>query len=220
MRAVILLGAPGAGKGTAAEQVKLAASLVHVSTGDMLRDAVKNATPVGREADAYMKRGELVPDDVIVRIVEDRLDAGEADAAYLFDGFPRTERQAELLEKSLDERDGSIDLVFFLDAPREVLISRLAGRRVCRACGATYHVVNIPPRSEGVCDACGGELYQRADDREETVANRLDVYGRQTQGLISRYEEKGLLRRVDSSQGVDELVAEMVAALEAGRANT
>lgn len=209
MKAIILLGAPGAGKGTAAERIKGESGYIHVSTGDMLREAVKAGTDVGAEAEGYMKRGELVPDAVMLRIVEERLNRGNPDDAYMFDGFPRTVAQAELLEQVLTRLGGTLDDVFFLDAPREVLISRLTGRRICRACGANYHVVNIPPKQEGICDACGGELYQRPDDCEATIVNRLDVFNRQTESLIAYYEAKGLLTRVDSAQGAEQLAAEM-----------
>jgi adenylate kinase len=209
MKAIILLGAPGAGKGTAAEGIKERAGYTHVSTGDMLREAVKKGTAVGREAEAYMKRGELVPDGIIIRIVEARLDQGAPDAAYMFDGFPRTLPQAELLDQSLGRRGSAISFVFYLDAPRDSLISRLAGRRICRGCGANYHVVNIPPKKAGVCDACGGELYQRPDDQEATVVNRLDVFVRQTQALIDYYDRKGVLVRVDSARPREETIAEI-----------
>jgi adenylate kinase len=160
-----------------------------------------------------MKRGALVPDSLIIRLVEARLDAGRADDAYLFDGFPRTIPQAELLEKSLSRRGGAITHVFFLDAPRKVLVERLTGRRTCRKCSANYHVKNIPPKKEGICDVCGGELYQRADDREETIVNRLEVYNRETESLISHYEKQRLLVRVDSAQGAGELAAEILGVL-------
>ena len=209
MKAIILLGAPGAGKGTAAEGIKARTRYTHVSTGDMLRDAVKQGTAVGCEAEAFMKRGELVPDDIIIRIVEERLDKGATGAAYMFDGFPRTLTQAELLDQSLVKRGSKVSFVFYLDTPREVLISRLAGRRICRKCGANYHVVNIPPKKPGVCDACGGDLYQRPDDKEATVVNRLDVFARQTQALIDYYERKGVLVRVDSARPRDETIADV-----------
>ena len=214
MKAIILLGAPGAGKGTIAEGVKASSPFLHVSTGDMLREAVKQGTPVGKKAEAYMKRGELVPDDIIVGIVADRLDRGKKDDAYMFDGFPRTLNQATLLDQSLASRNAKVDIVFLLEASRSLLISRLTGRRVCRACGAGFHVVNIPPKVEGVCDACGGELYQRADDQESTILNRLDVYGRQTESLISYYENRGVLVRVDSARARQETVAEILRHVE------
>ena len=210
MQLVILLGAPGSGKGTVAEKVRDACGYVHVSTGDMLRNSVKQGTAVGQEAEGYMKRGELVPDSVIMKLVETRLDAGDRNAKYLFDGFPRTIAQADLLEKGTASRKGKISRVYFLDAPRKTLMERLTGRRVCRKCGAVFHVVNVPPKRAGVCDVCGGELYQRSDDQEATIANRLDVYNRQTESLISYYEKKGLLERVDSNRTADVTISDMV----------
>jgi len=212
MRLIILLGAPGSGKGTTAGKIRERLGAQHLSTGDMLRAAVKEGSPAGKEAEDYMKKGDLVPDEVIVRLVRDRLDRGSEGDLFLLDGFPRTVRQAELLEQSIAERDGSLSGVIFLDAPRAVLIERLTGRRICRDCGMNFHVTNVPPRQEGVCDACGGELYQRPDDHRETIENRLDVYARQTEDLIARYRDRGILTRVDSSQGADQL-AEQVAAI-------
>ncbi len=215
MRTIILLGAPGAGKGTIAEGIRSSSPFVHVSTGDMLREAVKAGTPVGQKAEAFMKRGELVPDGVILALVEERLDKGSRDGAYMFDGFPRTIEQARMLDAILEKRAARIDRVFLLDAPRELLISRLTGRRVCRKCGQGYHVVNIPPRKEGICDVCGGDLYQRADDQESTILNRLDVYTRQTESLISFYDKKGVLVRVDSARPRQDTVAEILRVTEA-----
>jgi len=210
IKTIILLGAPGAGKGTIAEGIRSASRFLHVSTGDMLREAVKCGTPVGRQAEAFMKRGELVPDAVILGIVEERLDKGGSDDAYMFDGFPRTMDQARLLDDILENRKAVVNKVFLLDAPRELLIARLTGRRVCRKCGQSYHVINIPPKCAGVCDLCGGELYQRADDSEATILNRLEVYTRQTETLIDFYDKKGVLVRVDSSRPRQETVAEIL----------
>jgi len=210
VKTIILLGAPGAGKGTIAEGIRNESSFLHVSTGDMLREAVKNGTAVGKKADGYMKRGELVPDDVIVGIVGERLDKGARDTVYMFDGFPRTLEQARLLDAALARYASKVDKVFLLDAPRELLIARLTGRRVCRKCGQSYHVINIPPKREGVCDLCGGELYQRADDSEATILNRLDVYAKQTESLVSYYEKKGILVRVDSAGQRQAIVGEML----------
>lgn len=202
MRTIILLGPPGAGKGTVAEGIVRKAGYTHVSTGDMLRAAVKADTQVGREARQYMEAGELVPDDVIIRIVEERLDSGRDDENYMFDGFPRTEEQAESLDSVLLKLGSAVEHVFLLEVPRELLIDRLTGRRVCRSCGAIYHVRNLPPKQDGVCDRCGSnDLYQRPDDTVETVTNRLDVYEKQTSSLIDFYERKGVLVRIDSSQG-------------------
>lgn len=210
MKAIILFGAPGAGKGTIAEGIKTASPFIHVSTGDMLREAVKQGTAVGREAESYMKRGELVPDTTIIRIVEERLDKGGKDDAYMFDGFPRTDDQARLLDESLARRGTKLDFVFQLAASRDLLIGRLTGRRICRVCGASFHTINIPPKRAGVCDACGGELYQRPDDQESTILKRLDVYERQTQGLIQYYAKRGVLVTVDSSRPRQETVAEIL----------
>jgi adenylate kinase len=214
MKVIILIGAPGSGKGTTAEKMHKEAGYTHVSTGDMLRAAVKGKTPVGLQADAYMQKGELVPDDVIIKLVEDLVDSGSEDAALMFDGFPRTTTQADLLDQAMEARGTSVGKVFFLDAPREVLIDRLCGRRICKGCGRSFHVVNIPPKQEGVCDGCEGELYQRPDDNEETISNRLDVYNEQTESLISRYDGQGKLVRVDSSQQADALAAEVLSYLK------
>lgn len=216
MQAIILLGPPGAGKGTIAEGLKAATDYIHVSTGDMLREAVKAGKPVGLEAKAYMEKGELVPDDVIMRIVTERLEAGPDNAKYLFDGFPRTLEQARLLDQVLSSHNGTLQRVFLLDASQDILVDRLAGRRVCRNCGAVYHIRNIPPKVTGVCDVCGGELYQRADDKEETVVNRLEVFKKQTQGLISYYEQRGLLTRVDAGQDRHKVVRDILSALGLG----
>ena len=216
MKAIVLLGAPGSGKGTTAEKIEVESGYAHVSTGDMLRSAVKQGTEVGKLAESYMKRGELVPDDVMIKVIEERLDSGGQDASYMFDGYPRTIAQADLLESSLEGRSGSLDVVVFLDAPRDLLISRLTGRRVCKGCGRSFHVVNIPPKKEGICDSCGGELYQRPDDNEDTIVNRLEVFNQQTESLVARYEEKGLLVRVDSSQGADKLAREVAKILKNG----
>ncbi len=215
MKAIILLGAPGAGKGTIAEGIKSATDYVHVSTGDMLRAAVKAGRPVGLEAKAYMEKGELVPDNVIMKIVTERLEGGKADAHYMFDGFPRTTEQALMLDEVLNRHGGRVEHVFLLDVPRDVLVDRLSGRRVCKSCGAVYHIRNIPPKVAGVCDLCQGPLYQRSDDAEETVLNRLEVFKKQTQSLIDHYERKNVLVRVDGSKKKEDTQAEIVSVLRA-----
>ena len=177
-----------------------------------MRAALKQGTPVGREAEAFMKRGELVPDEVIFKLVEERIAAGRSDDWFMFDGFPRTLAQAERLDALLAAHGGKVNRVFLLDASRALLLTRLTGRRVCRGCGAVFHIVNIPPRRAGICDACGGELYQRADDLEATIANRLDVYERQTAPLIAYYERQGALTHVDAGRERQASIAEIVSA--------
>jgi len=215
IRAIILLGAPGAGKGTVAEAIRGSTPYVHVSTGDMLREAVKQGTAVGKTAEAFMKKGELVPDAVILQIVSERLNAGPRDSAYLFDGFPRTLEQAEMLDASFETLGAKLQRVFLLDVDKAVVLERLTGRRICRSCGANFHVKNIPPKRVGVCDQCGGELYQRADDTEATILNRFAVFEKQNAGLIDYYLKSGLLMRIDSSRHRDLTVADIMKAMAA-----
>lgn len=217
MNVIVLFGAPGSGKGTVAEKIKQKMGYTHVSTGDMLREAVKQGTPIGREAEAFMKRGELVPDEVMIRLIEAMLDRGGADTAYMLDGFPRTVAQADLLDKALARHGARVSTVLFLDTPREVLIQRLTGRLTCRKCGANFHLTNIPPKKAGICDKCGGELYQRPDDQEATIVNRLEVYRKQTESLIARYTKQGILRKVNSNQKIESLVVDVEKALGKGK---
>ena len=213
MKAIILLGAPGAGKGTLAEGVKNATAFIHVSTGDMLRAAIKAGSPTGLEAKAFMEKGELVPDDVILRIVGERLAQGRPDDQYMFDGFPRTLEQARRLDDVLAGLGGAVNQVFLLEVPTPVIVSRLSGRRICKGCGAVYHVTNIPSKVAGICDQCGGALYQRPDDSEATVLNRLEVYQRQTASLIDFYERKGVLVRVNAGTNPQAATAELLSKL-------
>ena len=210
IQAIILLGAPGAGKGTMAEAIRSATSFIHVSTGDMLREAIKNGTPVGREAEDFMRLGALVPDEIILKIVTERLERGAPDARYMFDGFPRTLAQARLMDAEFVRRGAKLINVFLLDVSREVSLERLSGRRICRRCGANFHVRNIPPKTAGVCDNCGGELLQRPDDSRETILKRLEVFRQQTADLIVYYAKRGLLQRVDSSGPRAETMAEIM----------
>ncbi len=213
MNTIILLGAPGAGKGTLAEGVRNATDFIHVSTGDMLRAAIKAGTATGLEAKAFMEKGELVPDEVILRIVRERLAQGRPTDRYMFDGFPRTLEQARGLDETLAELNGRVNQVFLLEVPTPVIVSRLSGRRICKSCGAVYHVTNIPSKVEGVCDQCGGPLYQRPDDSEETVLNRLEVYQRQTASLIDFYETKGVLVRINAGTTPRDATAELLSKL-------
>lgn len=193
---VVLLGAPGAGKGTQAERIVAAFGLPHISTGEILRAAVAAGTQLGKEAQQFMQAGKLVPDDVVVGIIRERLAEPDAAAGFLLDGFPRTIQQAEALDAMLAAAGRSLTHVVVLEVPPEELVERLSGRCLCSKCGKGYHVKFDPPAKEGVCDACGAELYQRADDNEQTVRNRLVVYGEQTQPLVDYYATKGLVNTV------------------------
>jgi adenylate kinase len=210
---IILLGPPGAGKGTQAKLLIERLQVPQISTGDMLRAAVQNGTPLGRQAKAFMDRGALVPDDVIIGLVRERLQAPDSARGYILDGFPRTVAQAEALEKTLADLRLSLDHVLCLDVPSEDLVVRIAGRRTCRQCGAMSHVRFSPTKREGVCDACGGETYQRDDDREETVRRRLTVYAEQTAPLVRFYAGRGLLRRIAGTGEIGEIFARMVQSL-------
>lgn len=202
---IVLLGPPGAGKGTQAKVLSERYGMPHISTGDILRESVKNATPVGNEAKAYMDKGELVPDAIVNRIVVERLRRQDAKTGFILDGFPRTRVQAEGLDTSLKGLRMKLDLVVYFFTSNEVAIFRLTGRRVCRKCGANFHITNIPPKVDGACDHCGGELYQRTDDKEETVGARLVVYENQTRELVDYYEARGILRKVSGDLDVNEV---------------
>jgi adenylate kinase len=202
---VAFLGPPGAGKGTQARDLAGARAVPHVATGDMLREAVAEATPLGREAKGYMDRGALVPDDVIIAMIAERLRRPDAQSGFLLDGFPRTIPQAEGLERLLKDLGQPLERVIYFDVAEPELLRRLTGRRVCRACGHSFHVVSNPPRRDGVCDVCGGELYQRADDSETTVRNRLRVYREQTAPLLEWYAGKGLLATVQGEGRIEDI---------------
>ena len=190
---IVLMGPPGAGKGTQADLLTSKLGIPHISTGDMFRKAVKEGTPLGLEAKRYMEAGELVPDRVTIGIVQERLAEPDCHKGFLLDGFPRTAAQAEALDQYLREPGLKIDHALNIAVERETLIARLSGRRVCKACGATYHVLFNPSAAQDKCQVCGGELYQRSDDKEETAVNRLDVYDRQTAPLVEYYRKKGVL---------------------------
>ena len=196
---IIMLGAPGAGKGTQAKMIAEKYGLPHISTGDIFRANIKEGTELGKEAKTYMDKGQLVPDELTVRILLDRVAKDDCKNGYVLDGFPRTIPQAEVLDKALTERNDKIDYAINVEVPDENIINRMSGRRACLGCGATYHIVHIPPKQEGVCDKCGQDLVLRDDDKPETVKNRLQVYHEQTQPLIDFYEKKGVLKTVDGT---------------------
>lgn len=199
---IIMLGAPGAGKGTQAKQIAGKFNIPHISTGDIFRANIKGGTELGKKAKAYMDQGALVPDELVVDLVADRIKQNDCKDGYVFDGFPRTIPQAEALDKALEEMGSKIDFAIDIDVPDENIVNRMSGRRACLACGATYHVQFNAPKTEGICDACGKELVLRDDDKPETVKTRLDVYHTQTQPLIDYYTEKGVLKSVDGTQDV------------------
>ncbi|SFJ38553.1 adenylate kinase [Thermoflavimicrobium dichotomicum] len=202
---IILMGLPGAGKGTQAARIIEAVKIPHISTGDMFRQAVKDQTALGLEAKSYMDKGQLVPDRVTIGIVRERLGKEDCANGFLLDGFPRTVPQAEALDELLRDLDRELDHVIYIEVDEEELIKRLTGRRICRQCGATYHLVFAPPKQAGVCDRCGGELYQRDDDREETVKNRLQINMEQTQHLLKYYESTGKLKRINGKQPIEQV---------------
>jgi adenylate kinase len=203
------MGLPGAGKGTQAERIVSDFGIPHISTGDMFRAAIAEQTPLGLQAKSFMDQGNLVPDEVTIGIVRDRLQKPDAEKGFLLDGFPRTQAQAEALDAMLNELGRKIDVVINMHVKRENLLARLTGRRICKSCGATYHVVFNPTKEEGVCDKCGGELYQRSDDTEEVVATRLDVNIKQSEPILAYYEQKGLLKTIDGEQAIDEVYGEI-----------
>jgi adenylate kinase len=213
---VILLGPPGAGKGTQAKLIEERAEVPHISTGDILRRAVAAETPLGREAKVYMDRGELVPDALVINMMQQRFAEDDCRRGFLLDGFPRTVAQGQALEEMLSECKIPLDHVIQLAVPRAELIRRLGGRRTCRRCGAMYHLAFDPPTKSGTCDRCGGDLFQRNDDREETIIARLDVYDRQTAPLSTFYRDRGLLREIDG-QGETREVSQRILGVLDGR---
>lgn len=210
---IILMGPPGAGKGTQAKLLIAKYNIPHISTGDMFREAIKAGTPLGKLAASYINDGHLVPDDVTIGLVKERLSQDDCKNGYLLDGFPRTIPQAEALEKLTKEIGREVKCVINIDTPKEELISRICGRRVCKKCGAPYHIVNVKPKVDGICDICGGELIQRPDDNEEALTIRLDAYNKQTKPLLEFYEKKGLLTTF-SGKDKNELTPKLMAFLE------
>ncbi|RID83421.1 adenylate kinase [Peribacillus asahii] len=211
---LVLMGLPGAGKGTQAEKIVEKYNIPHISTGDMFRTAIKDGTELGMQAKSFMDQGALVPDEVTIGIVRERLSKDDCKKGFLLDGFPRTVAQAEALENILTDLDRQINFVINIDVDKDILMERLTGRRICKSCGSTYHLVFNPPAKEDTCDRCGGELYQRADDNAETVQNRLDVNLKQTQPLLDFYGEKGYLQNINGQQDINKVFEDVDALLE------
>ncbi|MFC2949254.1 adenylate kinase [Virgibacillus sediminis] len=211
---LILMGLPGAGKGTQAEKINKKYNIPHISTGDMFRLAIKEGTDLGKKAKEYMDQGALVPDEVTIGIVRERLSKEDCKNGFLLDGFPRTIAQAESLQSLMQDMESSIDYVLHVDVPEEKLVERLTGRRICPTCGATYHIQYNPPKEEGICDNDGSELIQRDDDKPETVKNRLAVNIEQTQPLLDFYQDQGYLVSVDGDREIDEVFRDIQAIIE------
>jgi adenylate kinase len=212
---IVMLGAPGAGKGTQADILSQEMSLPHIASGDLFRQALEKRTDVGLSAKDYMDKGELVPDEITIKMILERIGQPDCASGCLFDGFPRTLQQAKVLDKALKEQGKSIDRAIYIEVPNEELVKRLGGRWLCRACQTPYHITNSPPETPGECDKCSAELYQRPDDREETVKERLNVFFVQTVPILDHYKRQGKLVRVNGNLGMQEVAREIVSALRA-----
>ncbi len=211
---LLIMGPPGAGKGTQAEVLVKELNITHISTGDMFRAAIKEGTEMGKKAKSFMDKGELVPDEVVIGMVKERLSQPDCKQGFLLDGFPRTVEQAKALDSTLASLDIKMDGVINIVVPLEKLMARLTGRRVCKGCGASYHVLFNPPKVEGKCNTCDGELYQRSDDNEESVGTRLKAYEDNTKPLIDYYDAKGILLDVNGDQEIKKVLADIVTALK------
>ncbi|MCR5771575.1 MAG: adenylate kinase [Butyrivibrio sp.] len=207
---IIMLGAPGAGKGTQAQMICDKYNIPHISTGDLFRSNIKNGTELGKKAKEYMDKGQLVPDELTVELLLDRVAKDDCKDGYVLDGFPRTIPQADVLDKELTKLSDKIDYAINVEVPDENIVRRMSGRRACLKCGATYHIEHIPPKQEGICDRCGSELVQRDDDKPETVQNRLSVYHEQTQPLITYYDGKNILKTVDGTKDMNDVFEDIV----------
>lgn len=210
-----MLGAPGAGKGTQADILSQELSLPHIASGDLFRQALEKRTEIGLLAKSYMDKGELVPDEITIKMILERISQADCASGCLFDGFPRTLQQAKTLDKALKEQGRTMDKAIYIEVPNEELVKRLSGRWLCRTCQAPYHITNSPPKTPGKCDRCGGELYQRPDDKEETVKERLNVFLAQTVPIVDYYRKQGKLIRVDGNRGMEEVARGIVSALRA-----
>jgi adenylate kinase len=212
---IIMLGAPGAGKGTQADILSQEMDLPHIASGDLFRQALEKKTEVGILARSYMDKGELVPDEITIKMILERINQADCASGCLFDGFPRTLHQAKVLDKVLKEQEKSIDKAVYIEVPNEELVKRLSGRWLCRTCQTPYHIINSPPKTPGKCDKCGGELYQRSDDREETVKDRLNIFFAQTVPILDYYEKQNKLIRVNGNLGMRAVSKEIISALKA-----
>ena len=212
---IIMLGAPGAGKGTQAQMIADKFNIPHISTGDIFRANIKNGTELGKKAKEFMDKGQLVPDELTVQLLLDRVANDDCKNGYVLDGFPRTIPQADVLDSELTKLGDKVDFAINVDVPDENIVRRMSGRRACLKCGATYHIEHIPPKKEGRCDKCGSELVQREDDKPETVQNRLSVYHEQTQPLIDYYDKKNILKTVDGTKDMQEVFSNIVGILNA-----
>jgi len=212
---IIMLGAPGAGKGTQADILSQEMGLPHIASGDLFRQALEKRTEVGVLAKSYMDKGELVPDEITIKMILERINQADCASGCLFDGFPRTLHQAKVLDKVLKEQEKSIDKAVYIEVPNEELVKRLSGRWLCRTCQTPYHIINSPPKTPGKCDKCGGELYQRSDDREETVRDRLNIFFAQTVPILDYYKKQNKLIRVNGNLGMQAVAKEMISALKA-----
>ncbi len=210
---IVLLGPPGSGKGTQAKMIAEKYGVVHISTGDILRENVRGGTDLGKEAKTYMDAGKLVPDELLINIIKDRLAKPDVAGGYMLDGYPRTTPQAEAMDKILPELGQKINVVVNIDVPDDELVKRLGGRRMCQ-CGVSYHLKFNPPKKEGICDVCGGELYHRGDDKEEAILNRLEVYKTQTQPLIDYYNTAGIIASINGAGEISEIFDEIAVALD------
>jgi adenylate kinase len=213
---IIMLGAPGAGKGTQADILSQKMNLPHIASGDLFRQALEERTEVGLLAKSYMDKGELVPDEITIKMILERINQPGCASGCLFDGFPRTLHQAKVLDEALGEQGKSIDEAIYIEVPNEELVKRLSGRWLCRTCQTPYHLINSPPKTPGKCDKCGGKLYQRSDDREETVKDRLSIFFAQTVPILDYYKKQGKLIRVNGNLGMQGVAREIISALKAG----
>lgn len=211
---IVMLGAPGAGKGTYASKINSKYGIPTISAGDLIRTEIKNKTEIGKKAEDIVKSGDLIPNEVVIEMMKKKLDSMRSKKGVIFDGFPRTVEQAEALDKMLNLRDEQIDIVLLVDTPKDLIVKRLTGRRVCKNCGAVYNVEFLKPKVMGICDKCGKALYQREDDKPETVLERFETYNKETEPLIGFYEKKGILKKIDGTQELDQAMEQIFSVIQ------